>query len=105
MAWREGRLGRRMTLRVRVFLESLDGSKPREITHTENVSTLGLCALSQCAWRVREELGVIVAHSGPQRHARVVHCTPREDGRFAVGIAWGSAPINWADVVPEAAAS
>lgn len=105
MAWRDGRLARRMTLRVRVFLESPEGQRPRESTYTENVSSRGLRVLTGYLWRAREEVLITVVPSGLRRRGRVVYCIPREDGGFRVGVGWGSAPINWTEVTPEAVAS
>jgi hypothetical protein len=105
MAWREGRLAKRVVLKIRVFLESPEGAKPKEATCTENVSPRGLRVYTKYLWQPREELLVTVAKSGIRRRGRVVYCVPVEGGWFRAGISWDGMPIDWAHVDPEAVAS
>ena len=105
MGKREGRVARRLSLGIRVYLESLEGNKPAETTHTENVAPQGVRVLTARSWRAREELLLVVPHAGWRLRAQVIYCLPRQDGKFEVGVAWRSPPINWAEVPPEALAS
>lgn len=98
MVGREGRLARRIPLRVRVILETIGASGPIEVTYTENVSPQGACAVTANPWRAKQELIVSVAQTGLRRRARVAYCQRREDGKFIIGVYWHAPPVNWSEL-------
>lgn len=98
MPERSGRVARRMSLHFSVTLEGVEITKPKEVAHTQNVSPLGLQALTRRVWRTREEALVSVEPGGPRRRAWVIYCIPREDGKFMVGLALNGPPIEWANI-------
>jgi hypothetical protein len=93
-----GRLARRLSLGFPVILERVLGTGPKETTHTENVSPLGMQVLTMMSWQTREEAIVSIDQTGYRRDARAIYCVARDDGKFIVGFALKGPPINWASI-------
>ncbi len=93
----DGRIEKRLSMSVPVYLTAMTEPHSRERTTTENVSPHGARAISKRSWRSGEE-ALIAPLSGELRQVgRVVYCETRTGGRFCLGVKFPDRSVKWAD--------
>jgi len=92
----EGRLEKRLTLSVPVFLASFGEPRARERTVTENVSPHGARVISQRPWRSGEK-ALIAPLTGefPQVGTVVYSRHKNGGGRFCLGVEFPDRSVKW----------
>ena len=91
----EGRLEKRLTLSVPVFLASFGEPRARERTVTENVSPHGARVTSKRSWRSAEEV-LIAPLTGEFPHVgRIVYCEAKTGGHFCLGVEFVDRSVKW----------
>lgn len=81
----------RNSARIDVEVAGMDGSSMRETVVTKNVSTHGICALTQKQWQPDNDVNVRFLVRDVRSHARIAYCKPLKDA-FVVGFQF-SEPI------------
>ena len=95
MRVRSGRLEKRIQLAVPVQISSVLAPAATERTTTENVCSLGIRILTQRPRDLNERLVVGSFMGDVPTIARVVYCQRLPDGRFAVGLQFQGAAVDW----------
>jgi len=92
----EGRLEKRLTMSVPVYLASLGEPRARERTVTENVSPHGARVISKRSWRSGEE-ALIAPLTGefPQVGTVVYSRHKNGGGRFCLGVEFPHRSVKW----------
>ena len=81
----DGRIEKRLTMSVSVYLASLSEPRARERTVTENVSPHGARVTSKRSWRSAEEV-LIAPLAGEFPHVgRIVYCEAKTGGALLPG--------------------
>jgi hypothetical protein len=99
----DGRLEKRLTVSVAVYLASLGEPRVRERTFTENVSPHGSRVISKRSWRPGEE-ALIAPLTGefPQLGTVVYSRRKNGGGRFCLGVEFLDRSVKWENYsVPE----
>lgn len=93
----DGRIAKRANVKVPVRLAAVENAFIAETTTTLNISRRGARVLTGRRWRPGEEL-VLASLSGEfRRQGKVIHCHPLTDGRFCVGLEFGTSIKDWKD--------
>jgi len=97
-----GRIEKRFTTSVPVYLASLDEPRARERTLTENVSSQGARVISQRSWRSGEGSLISTLTEEFPQVGRVIYCVPKAGDRFCVGVEFQGRTVKWGeqDVIP-----
>src|SRR5260370_12012964 len=92
----DGRLEKRLTMSVPVYLPSLGEHSARERTVTENVSPHGARVISKRSWRPGEE-ALIAPLTGefPQVGTVVYSRRKNGGGRFCLGVEFLDRSVKW----------
>jgi hypothetical protein len=92
----DGRLEKRLTMSVPVYLASLGEPRARERTVTENVSPHGARVISKRSWRSGEE-ALIAPLTGefPQVGTVVYSRRKNGGGRFCLGVEFLDRSVKW----------
>ena len=92
----EGRLEKRLTTSVPVYLVSMGEPRARERTVTENVSPHGARVISKRSWRSGEE-ALIAPLTGefPQVGTVVYSRRKNGGGRFCLGVEFPDRSVKW----------
>src|SRR3979490_417358 len=92
----DGRLEKRLTMSVPVYLASLGEPRARERTVTENVSPHGARVISKRSWRPGEE-ALIAPSTGefPQVGTVVYSRRKNGGGRFCLGVEFLDRAVKW----------
>ena len=99
----DGRLEKRLTMSVPVYLASLGETRASERTVTENVSPHGARVISKRSWRSGEE-ALIAPLTGEFPQVETVVCSRRKNGggRFCLGVEFLDRSVKWENYsVPE----
>jgi|SRR5215470_2348710 len=89
-----GREERRLPIMMEVKLARANGGQP-ERTITDNISPHGVRVRSTCQWRLGEQAEIIPTKEGTPMRGEVVYCQKVEDGRFFVGLKFGTSRVPW----------
>jgi len=92
----DGRLEKRLTMSVPVYLASLGEPRARERTVTENVSPHGARVISKRSWRSGEE-ALIAPLTGEFPQVGTVIYSRRKNGggRFFLGVEFLDRSVKW----------
>ena len=97
----DGRSETRMPKRLAAELSRPDGSVPKEMTFTENVSPHGARATTVQRWQPETRVLVTFLGDGIRSQGRIVYCQRVESGEFCIGIElpgqvqrWRKFPVN-----------
>ena len=93
----DGRIEKRLSMPVPVYLTAVAEPRSRERTTTENVSPHGARAMSKRSWRSGEEALVAPLTGEFPQVGRVVYCEARTGGRFCLGVAFPDRSVKWGD--------
>src|SRR5467141_4232253 len=93
----DGRLEKRLTMSVPVYLASLDEPRARERTRTENVSPHGARVVSKRSWRSGEESLVTFLTGEFPQVGRVIYCVPKAGDRFSLGVEFPDRMVKWGE--------
>jgi PilZ domain len=66
-----------------------------ERTFTDNISPHGVRVRSSCEWRLGEQAEIIPTKGETPMRGEVVYCQKVENGRFFVGLKFGSSSVPW----------
>src|SRR5256885_5705393 len=92
----EGRLEKRLTMSVPVYLASLGEPRARERTVTENVSPHGARVISKRSWQSGEEAFVAPLTGEFPQVGRVVYSRHKNGaGRFCLGVEFLDRSVKW----------
>ena len=94
-AWLDGRVEKRQSISVPVYLTTMTGPHSSERSTTENISPHGARAISNRAWRPGEEALIAPHMSAFPRVGRVIYCEARTEGFFCVGIEFRDRAVKW----------
>lgn len=92
---KDGRVERRLSVRVHVRIASLDRPWVAELAMTENVSSLGARILVKDAWKPGERVLVESTGRAYSCDAHVVYCQPLGTGTTAVGLQMARPRLDW----------
>lgn len=93
----DGRIEKRQSMSVPVYLGSLEDPRAPERTLTENVSPHGARMLSKRPWRPGEE-SIVTSLSGEfSLIARVIHCSRITRNCFRLGMEFPDRVVNWGE--------
>jgi hypothetical protein len=90
-----GRIEKRVPTSVPVYLVSLEDSRTRERTLTENVSPQGVRVISKRSWRPGEESLITPLTGEFPQVGKVIYCLPEARDRFCLGMEFQSRAVNW----------
>ena len=96
----DGRLEKRLSMSVPVYLASLGEPRARERTVTENVSPHGARVTSKRSWRPGEEALIAPGTGEFPQVGRVVYCEQQTEGRFCLGVEFLGRSVNWGESFP-----
>ena len=87
----------RLSVRVPVYLVSVNGDRAAEQLITENVSAHGACVICTHSVKPGERQAVSSMSLERRLDARVVYCQARSDRTFCVGLELDQRVANWWD--------
>src|SRR5579859_4787852 len=93
----DGRIEKRQSMSVPVYLGSLEDPRTPERTLTENVSPHGARVLSKRPWRPDEESLVTPLTGECPQIGRVIYCLPTAGDRFCLGMKLMDRAVKWGD--------
>jgi hypothetical protein len=93
----DGRIEKRVSMSVPVYLTPTTEPRSRERTTTENVSPHGARAISSRSWRSGEKAIIAPSVGEFPQVGRVVYCEIRTGGRFCLGVEFPDRSVKWAD--------
>lgn len=93
----DGRIEKRLSTSVPVYLTAMTEPRSRERTTTENVSSCGARVISKGFWRSGEEALIAPLTGESPRVGRVVYCEVRTEGCFCVGLEFPDRSVKWGD--------
>jgi hypothetical protein len=93
----DGRIEKRLSMSVPVYLTAVTEPHSRERTTTENVSSRGARVISKGSWRSGEEALIAPLTGESPQVGRVVYCEARTEGRFCVGVEFPDRQLKWGD--------
>jgi len=91
----DARIEKRDPLPVQVYLASLEEPRARERTVTEDVSPHGARVLSCRCWQPGEVPLLTPLIGEYPKYARVVYCSPQQNGGYCVGIKFEGPTFKW----------
>jgi hypothetical protein len=91
----DGRIEKRVPTSVPVYLVSLEDSRTRERTLTENVSPHGVRVISKRSWRSGEESLITPLTGEFPQVGKVIYCLPEARDRFCLGMEFQDRAVNW----------
>ena len=92
-----GRIEKRLSMSIPVYLTAVTEPRSHELTTTENVSPHGARAISKRSWRSGEEAFIAPLAGEFPQVGRVVYCETRTGGRFCLGVEFPDRSVKWAD--------
>ena len=93
----DGRIEKRQSMSVPVYLGALEDPRAPERTLTENVSAHGARMLSKRPWRPGDE-SIVTPLSGEfSLIARVIYCSPVTEHCFRLGMEFPDGAVNWGE--------
>ncbi|HEX2713793.1 MAG TPA: PilZ domain-containing protein [Candidatus Acidoferrales bacterium] len=95
MRVQNGRMEPRTRLRIPVQLASLDSPGRAETTLTENISPLGIRAVTKRPWQLGESVMVISPVGDLRTPARVVYCQRVNENEFGLGLQFLGPQLKW----------
>jgi hypothetical protein len=93
----DGRIEKRLSMPVPIYLTAMTESHSHERTTTENVSPHGARAISKRSWRSGEEALVAPLTGEFPQVGRVVYCEARTGGRYCLGVEFPDRSVKWGD--------
>ena len=93
----DGRLEKRISLAVPVYLVSLKEPRAAEQVLTENVSSRGARVVTNRRWQAGEQQRITPLSGEFQLQARVVYCRPLSNRAFCVGLEFHKCSVAWWD--------
>ena len=93
----DGRIEKRLSMSVPVYLTAVAEPRSHELTTTENVSPHGARAISRRSWRSGEKAIIVPLVGEFPQVGRVVYCEARTSGRFCLGVEFPDRSVKWAD--------
>lgn len=97
----DGRMEKRVAVKIPVHLVSGEDSFLTETATTVNISRHGARVITSRRWQLGEELGITSLSGEFRRQGRVIYCCPLTDGQsgqFCVGLEFDASIMNWKDV-------
>jgi len=91
-----GRIEKRLPTSVPVYLVSLEDSRTRERTLTENVSPQCVRVISKRSWRPGEESLITPLTGEFPQVGKVIYCLPEARDRFCLGMEFRDRVVKWA---------
>ena len=91
----EGRIEKRVTKVVTLYISNLKKPGAREKVFTENISLHGARVITIRRWELGEEHRVTSLTGEFQLPARVVYCQPCSNRGYRVGLHFGARSVNW----------
>jgi len=95
----DGRIEKRLSESVPVYLASLREPRAREQTVTENVSNHGARTISKRFWRTGEAALIGPLTGEFPQLGRVVYCEQKTEGRFCLGLEFLDRSGNWRGII------
>jgi len=93
----DGRIEKRQSMSVPLYLGSLEDPRTPERTLTENVSSHGARVFSKRSWRPGEESLVTPLTGESPQIGKVIYCLPSAGDRFCLGMEFQDRAVNWGD--------
>jgi hypothetical protein len=93
----DGRIEKRLPTSVPVYLVSLEDSRTRERTLTENVSPHGARVISKRHWLPGEESLITPLIGEFPQVGRVIYCLPKAKDRFCLGMEFLDRAVDWGE--------
>ena len=93
----DGRVEKRVRTSVPVYLVSLEDSRTRERTLTENVSPHGVRVISKRSWRSGEESLITPLTGEFPQVGKVIYCLPEARDRFCLGMEFLDRAVDWSE--------
>ena len=93
----DGRIEKRLSMSVPVYLTAVTEPRSHELTTTENVSPHGARAISKRSWRSGEKVLIAPLPGEFPQVGRVVYCETRTGGRFRLGMEFSDRSVKWAE--------
>jgi hypothetical protein len=93
----DGRIEKRISIAVSVYLVRKKESRASEMALTENVSPHGARVGTKQICQPGEELLITPSSDCPQL-ARAVYCQPGAKGNFCVGVEFEGRSVKWGDL-------
>jgi hypothetical protein len=93
----DGRIEKRLTMSIPVYLATLEEPRACERTVTENVSPHGACVVSKRSWRSGAQSLVTPLMGEFPQVGRVIYCGAKTEGRFCLGIEFPNRSVKWGD--------
>ena len=94
----DGRIEKRLPTSVPIYLVSLEDSRTRERTLTENISFHGACVISKRSWRRGEGSLITPLAGGFAQAGRVIYCLQRAGNRFCLGVEFPDGAVKWGEL-------
>jgi len=94
----DGRVEKRVRTSVPVYLVSLEDSRTRERTLTENVSPHGVRVISKRSWRPGEESLITPLTGEFPQVGKVIYCLPKARDRFCLGVEFPDRTVKWGEL-------
>jgi hypothetical protein len=91
----DGRIEKRISMGIPVYLGSLKKPRTAERVLTENVSPHGARVVTKLRWQAGEDLWITPLSGQFQLTAQVTYCQPLANGEFCVGLDFRGCPVNW----------
>jgi len=91
----DGRIEKRLSASVPVYLASLREPRSGEQTTTENISPHGARMISKRLWRSGQEALIAPLTGEFPQVGRVVYCEQKTEGRFCLGLEFLARSVNW----------
>jgi len=91
----DGRIEKRVTTTVPVYLTTTKEPRVSERTFTRNVSPHGVRLVTSRQWHPEEELLLTPLIGEFPQPARVVYCRPRPSGGFYLGLQLTARSVKW----------
>jgi hypothetical protein len=99
----DGRIEKRVPMRIPVYLGSLIKPRTAERALTENVSPHGARVVTKRSWHPGEDQWITPLSGQFQLPAQVIYCQPLANGDYCVGLDFRGRPVNWEDELISAA--
>ncbi len=93
----DGRIEKRLTTSVPVYLASLGEPRARERTLTENVSSHGARVISKRSWQSGEESLITPLTGEFPQVGRVIYCLPKTGDLFCLGVEFPNRTVKWGE--------
>ena len=97
----EGRIEKRIPMRIPVYLVSLKKPRTAERAFTENVSPHGARVVTKRRRKLGEDECITPLSGKFQLQAQVIYCQPLANENFCVGLDFRGRPVHWEDALHE----